>query len=136
MVGGFDRAESLMWFWILGAYEVVRTMHQAKQCFSERLVDDLGRLKKTLAVIRMPAAKMEKPGKKAAVPSNRSPAGYDIENRDLLVGDPEESPDISARSVLSEFDRVFSSITKSDVLAHHREANPLAARHESRGTLT
>jgi hypothetical protein len=70
----------------------------------------------------MPAAKMEKPGKRTAVTSNRSPAGWDIENRDLLVNDPEESPNVSARWMLSEFDRVFSSITKSDVLAHHEKA--------------
>jgi hypothetical protein len=120
--GQVERAESLMWFWLLGAYEVVRTMHQAKECFSERLVQDLGGLKKTLATVRMPAAKMEKPGKRAAVTSNRSPAGWDIKNRDLLVNDPEESPDVSARWMLAEFDRVFSSITKSDVLAHHEAA--------------
>jgi hypothetical protein len=115
-------AESLMWFWLLGAYEVVRTMHQAKACFSERLVQDLSSLKKTLASVRMPAAKMEKPGnKKVPVTSNRSPTGWDVEKRDLLVNDPEESPDISARWILSEFDRVFSSVTQSDVLAHHEE---------------
>ena len=120
--GRVERAESLMWFWVLGAYEVVRTMHQAKECFSERLVQDLSGLKKTLATARMPAAKMEKPGKRAAVTSNRSPAGWDVENRDLLVNDPEERPDIFARRMLSEFDRVFSSVTKSDVLAHHEAA--------------
>ncbi|MGA8599428.1 MAG: hypothetical protein WB676_32305 [Bryobacteraceae bacterium] len=120
--GQVGRAESLMWLWLLGAYEVVRTMHQAKECFSERLAQDLGSLKKTLAVVRMPAAKMEKPGKKAAVTSNRSPAGWDVENRDLFVNDPEEVPVISARWMLSEFDRVFSSITESDVLARHEEA--------------
>jgi|ERR1700722_3655261 hypothetical protein len=70
-----DRTESLIWFWLLGAYEVVRTMHQAKACFSEQLVQDLTSLKKTLATVRMPTAKMEKPGKRAAVTSNRSPAG-------------------------------------------------------------
>ena len=120
--GQVERAESLMWFWSLGAYEVVRTMHQAKECFSQRLVQDLSGLKKTLATARMPAAKMEKPGKRAPVTSNRSPSGWDVENRDLLVNDPEEGPNISARWMLSEFDRVFSSITKSDVLAHHEEA--------------
>jgi hypothetical protein len=120
--GRIERAESLMWFWLLGAYEVVRTMHQAKPCFSERLVQELSGLKKTLATARMPAAKMEKPGRRAAVTSNRSPAGWDVENRDLLVNDPEESPDTSARWMLSEFDRVFSSITESDVLAHHEQA--------------
>jgi hypothetical protein len=120
--GRVERAESLMWFWLLGAYEVVRTMHQDKGCFSERLVQDLCSLKKTLAIVRMPAAKMEKPGKKIAVTSNRSPSGWDVESRDLLVNDPEENPDISARWLLSEFDRVFSSITKTDVLAHHEKA--------------
>jgi hypothetical protein len=126
--GRVTRAESLMWFWLLGAYEVVRTMHQAKGCFSKRLIQDLSGLKKTLATVRMPAAKMEKPGKRAAVTSNRSPTGWDVESRDLLVNDPEESPVISARGVLSEFDRVFSSITKSDVLAHHEEAYAGATR--------
>lgn len=118
--GRVERAESLTWFWILGAYEVVRTMHQAKECFSEKLGQELGALKKTLASVRMPAAKMEKPGRgNIPVTSNRSPAGWDVENRDLLVNDPEESPDISARWLLSEFDRVFSAITKSDVLGQH-----------------
>jgi hypothetical protein len=117
--GRIERAESLMWFWTLGAYEVVRTMHQAKDCFGERLVKDLSGLKQTLATVRMPAAKMEKRGKGIAVTSNRSPAGWDVENRDLMVNDPEEAPDISARRLLSEFDRVFSSITTSDVIAHH-----------------
>ena len=127
--GRVERAESLMWFWLLGAYEVVRTMHQAKVCLSERLVQELSGLKKALATVRVPAAKMEKAGKKAAVTSNRSPAGWDIENRDLLVNDPEERPDISARWMLSEFDRVFSSITESDVLAHHTNAYPRPSHH-------
>jgi hypothetical protein len=126
--GRVERAGALMWFWLLGAYEVVRTMHQAKVCFSQRLTQELSVLKKTLATARMPAAKMEKPGKKAAVTSNRSPEGWDVENRDLLVNDPEESPDISARWMLSEFDRVFSSITKSDVLTQHASAYAGGAR--------
>lgn len=117
--GRIDRAESLMWLWILGAYEAVRTMHQAKQCFSERLTNDLQCLKKSLAIVRMPAAKMEKPGMQAAVTSIRSPSGWDISNRDLLINDQEESVNITARNILKEFDCVFCSITKADVLANH-----------------
>ena len=71
---GVERAESLMWLWILGAYEVVRTMCQAKSCFSERALNDLIKLKKTLSTVRMPAAKMEKPGRKIPVTSNRTPS--------------------------------------------------------------
>src|SRR5947209_4903818 len=91
------RAESLLWLWTLGAYEVIRTMCQAKGCFSERAFGEFNKLKKTLSTVRMPAAKMEKPGKKVPVTSNRSPSGLDVSNRDLLVGDPESTPDISAR---------------------------------------
>jgi hypothetical protein len=48
-----ERAENLMWLWILGSYEVVRTMCQAKNCFSDKAFNELGGLKKTLSKIRM-----------------------------------------------------------------------------------
>jgi hypothetical protein len=114
-------AELLMWLWTLGAYEVVRIICQAKGCFSEKTLDQLTQLKKTLSSVRMPAAKMEKAGKKVPVSSNRSPSGWDIANRDLFVNDP-ESTNVSARFLLQEFDRVFSSITKDDVLGRHEES--------------
>jgi hypothetical protein len=120
--GQVVRAESLMWLWILGAYEVVRSMCQAKTCFSEKAFDELSRLKKALSVVRMPAAKMEKPGRKEPVTSNRSPSGWDFAKRDLLVNDPDAGSDIYARSILAEFDRVFSSIKKDDVIARHEES--------------
>jgi len=117
-----DRAEALMWLWTLGAYEVVRTMCQAKSCFSKKALDQLIQLKKTLSSIRMPAAKMEKAGQKVPVTSNRSPAGWDATNRDLLVNDPETEPNVFARFILMEFDRVFSAITKDDVLGPHEKS--------------
>jgi hypothetical protein len=126
--GRIERAESLMWLWTLGAYEVVRTMCQAKSCFSQKAWDQLTQLKKTLAAVRMPAAKMEKAGQKVPVTSNRSPAGWDISNRDLLVNDPDSRPDVSARSILMQFDGVFSSITKDDVLGCHEESYSEAAK--------
>ena len=116
------RAETLMWLWTLGAYEVVRTMCQAKKCFSARAYDELTSLKKILTAIRMPAAKMEKPGKKVPVTSNRSPSGWDVKNRDLFINDPDSTPDISARFILAEFDRVLLFITKDDILGHHEES--------------
>jgi hypothetical protein len=120
--GLVERAESLMWLWTLGAYEVVRTMCQAKTCFSQATFDELFELKKSLARARMPAAKMEKPGQKIPVTSNRSPAGWDLENRDLLVNDPEDSSSIHARWLINEFDRVLASIGSKDVLAPHEAA--------------
>lgn len=120
-VGRIERAESLMWLWVLGAYEVVRTMCQSKTCFTQQSFNELYQLKKALAVVRMPAAKMEKPGTKIPVTSNRSPTGWDASGRDLLINDPESS-NVLARELLTEFDRVFSSIKASDILAHHEDA--------------
>ena len=115
------RADSLMWLWVFGAYEVVRTMHQAKKCFSEDLNAKLGMLKGLLGTARIPSAKMEKRGKKIPVSSNRGPSGWDLPNRDLLLGDP-EGPAISARRLLLEFDRTISSITPDDVLDRHENS--------------
>lgn len=117
-----DRAESLMWLWTLGAYEIIRTMCQAKACFSARALTDLSQLKKTLSAVRMPAAKMEKPGKSIPVTSNRSPSGLDYPNRDLLVNDPDATPNVSARFLLGEFTRVISAIEPCDVLQSHEAA--------------
>ena len=114
------RAGVLMWLWILGAYEIVRTMCQAKTCFSEQIYKELLRLKRLLAKVRMPEAKMEKPGKRMPVNSNRSPDGWDFADRDLLVGDPENDSFASARFLITEFDKVMSSIKKEDVLCHHK----------------
>lgn len=118
--GRLVRAESLMWLWILGAYEVVRTMCQSKTCFTQSALDELLELKKALSSVRMPAAKMEKPGVKRPVTSDRSPSGWDVPRRDLLVNDP-ESADVSARALLDEFDRVFSTIKASDILGRHED---------------
>ena len=114
------RAESLMWLWILGAYEIIRTMQQAQSCFGARVHPPLKELKSKLATVRMPAAKMEKRGKKEPVTSNRSPSGIDAAAKDLLVGDP-EAPLSSARDLLSEFKR-FDSLEPSDILQAHEDA--------------
>ena len=59
-MGPVGRAESLMWVWILGAYEIIRTMQQAQFCFAARVHLPLKELKSKLATVRMPAAKIKK----------------------------------------------------------------------------
>ena len=81
--GLIGHASTLMWFWTLGAYEVIRTMCQAKICFSESFYNKISELKNDLAKARMPSAKMEKKGKKMPVGSNRSPDGWDIPNMSI-----------------------------------------------------
>lgn len=45
--------------WILGAYEVLRTMDQPHNSFDETIKNEITELKRTFAEIRMPFAKQE-----------------------------------------------------------------------------
>ncbi len=114
------KASDSMWFWTLGAYEVVRTIDQAKECFSEDFISRIKGLKRELAIVRMPSAKMEEQGKPLPVNSNRSPDGWDIESKDLLVGKPENP--VSARFILDMYDKVIRSLTPQDVLKRHEDS--------------
>lgn len=116
------RAESLSWLWVLGAYEVVRTMEQAERCFSLRAQHSLRRMKRQLKAVRMPSAKMEQPGQYVAVPSRRSPAELRLPDRDLSIGDPDKPH--SVRRLLDQFAEFVRSFEEADVLASHESAYP------------
>jgi len=118
--GAIQKASDLMWFWTLGAYEVIRTISQAKDCFSDRFSKRIIDLKKDLSIARMPSAKMEKRGFRQAVNSNRSPDGWNIEGKDLLIGDPDDF--LSARNLLQKYDEVMSSLKREDVIKCHEES--------------
>lgn len=115
-----DKASTLIWLWTLGAYEVIRTICQAEKCFSPSFIETAKQLKKQLAFVRMPNAKMEEVGKKKPVNSDRSPDGLDVDNKDLLIGDP-ESP-VSARALINTYNQTMTSLTKNDVVGHHSES--------------
>ena len=114
------KAGILVWLWTLGAYEIVRTMCQANSCFTKDCLDRLQTLKKQLAKVRMPDAKMEKQGKRVPVGSNRSPWCEDVQSKDLLVGDPEEP--YSARKLIDEYFSTIDSISPKDIVARHEQS--------------
>lgn len=119
------RASDLMWLWTLGAYEVTRTICQARECFSDRFYRDVAALKLDLERVRVPNTKMEKIkyDRKAPaipVPSNRAPDAWDAAHKDLLVGDPANV--VSARGLLSHYDRVMASLTVEDVKMSHEDS--------------
>lgn len=58
-VTNFNRVNDLFWLWVLGAYEVIRTMHKHKDRFAPPLQTKIAAQKKVLAEIRMPFAKQE-----------------------------------------------------------------------------
>ena len=121
-----SRAEELSWLWILGSYEVVRTMCQANACFSVRANAALKKLKFELSRVRMPAAKMEVPKQPISITSSRSAAGLTLSDRDLLVGDPSHPRPL--RGLLEHFCAVFSQLDGSDVLATHESVYAVKAK--------
>lgn len=58
------RVYNLFWLWVLGAYEVVRTMDQHRSRFSPHVADMIGSQKRYLAGLWMPFAKQELKGDK------------------------------------------------------------------------
>jgi len=65
----FNRAYGLFWLWVLGAYEVTRTMCQAKACFSRDLSMKLAGLKQRLSILRMPFAELYREPRRAVTVS-------------------------------------------------------------------
>jgi hypothetical protein len=76
-VNKFSEVYDQFWLWAPGAYEIVRTMYQAKQCFSDRLVLDLTKLESELRLIRVPLAKQEVPLKRGECGNKKSPVTYE-----------------------------------------------------------
>lgn len=108
------------WLWVLGAYEVVRTMCSAKKCFSPLIVGRLMDLKRKLSILRMPFAKQELPGK--STPVRAEPSIYDIRCSPPDLSFEVKGQVLSARELIDEFAFVFSGISRFDILADQRTA--------------
>lgn len=120
------RASDLMWLWTLGAYEVARTMCQARDCFAPALHREFTDLKLALEQVRVASTKMERinhdrRARPVALGSDRPPDEWHEPTRDLLVGDPAQPA--SARRLIATYLRVLASLTAADVLARHEDSS-------------
>ena len=120
----FKQAYGKFWLWVLGAYEMVRTMDQAKSCFTQSLAGEINQLKKQLSLLRMPFAKQElagkRQGKRQPVGAEPSVAGVDHAAKDFKyrVGDQI----LTMRGMIAEFGNVFAGVNRANVVADHRTA--------------
>jgi hypothetical protein len=109
-----SRSYSRMWLWLLGAYEVLRTMAEAKQCFSiqfhSRLLDE----KRHFAEIRMPLAKQEYRGKKDSAWRDGFLIGIKLQTHDAFFAI--NGIEYSARDLIARFRTFISSIQPADVV--------------------
>jgi len=116
----FNRAYGLFWLWVLGGYEVTRTMCQARACFSEELSMKLVALKKRLSILRMPFAKQEYQGEKTPIKGEASVVRLDKMRPDLCF--EVRGVVVSVRDLVNEFESLFASISRNDILGSHASA--------------
>jgi len=128
IAGVFDgndslRSYGLFWLWVLGAYEVFRTMNEHNQCFSEPLRQEIEVLTKDLAKVRVPFAKQQFPRKKGqkdrAIGSELSKVGVGEEDKDLLF--QIEGKSVSCRKMLKRFEDFVQSVNYEEVLRDLRD---------------
>lgn len=106
------------WLWIIGSYEIVRTVSQAKGCFTEEVSDRFDCFKRKIAKLRIPFAKQEyAQGGKQPIKAEASIAGIDLKTNDVLYY--VKGTRFSPRELICEFDSLISTITIEDVLQRH-----------------
>ena len=112
-----NRAYGLFWLWVLGSYEVTRTMSQAESSFSNPLAVKLKTFKKKVSSLRMPFAKQEYPNKRRPIKAEASISGIDTQTGDLKF--EVRGKVLSMRSFVNEFESLFSSVRLADILQRH-----------------
>ncbi len=113
----FNEIYTKVWLWVLGAYEVVRTMCQAETCFSSNLLDKLRPQKNKLARLRMPLSKQEYSGKREPSGGTAMFSFVDIFSKD--IGFLIRGERFGVRQLLADFEILMDSIQLDDVLARH-----------------
>lgn len=115
-----NRAYGQFWLWVLGAYEITRTISQAKACFSPRVGANVLDFKQRLGRLRIPFAKQEYAGGTALLGSETSISGIDNQKKDMTFS--VQGVVFSARRLVADFDGLISQIKPADVLDNHRSA--------------
>lgn len=108
-------ASKLFWFWVLGAYEVLRTMDQHKKCFTATVAIEINNLKKKLAVIRVPFAKQELRGTGEPISGELSIYGFGSDLDTLLFQVQGRSYD--AVALIREVMQFFHGINREAIIS-------------------
>jgi len=117
--GEFERAYGLFWLWVLGAFEVIRTMFAARKCFSTDIQNSLKASKKRLVQIRTPMAKQEYTRPKENIRGELSVSEFNADTKDFCLSIKDEK--YWARALIREFNQLMSSIRPDDIVATIRE---------------
>lgn len=117
---GFQRTYGLFWLWVLGSYEMTRTLSEYKECFSERFQVEIAKFKGSISVLRIPFAKQQFQGRgRRPISGEASVYGSDSTKKDLSF--QIDGKKIWVRSMLAEFDSFVGAVTIDDVLGDLRD---------------
>jgi len=113
----FSKLYGLFWLWVLGAFEVLRTMVSAKICFSDHAHRQLSRYKDKLVKLRIPFAKQQLAGRNEAIRGEASISGFDGKKKDFhfIVGEEE----YWVRVLIKEFNALVEGIKREDILMNY-----------------
>lgn len=110
----FNNIWGRIWLWVLGSYEIVRSMDQYRSCFSERVHPIIKETKSTLANLRIPMAKQEKRGNKKGTVYEPSVASIDLENKDF--GYEVNGGVLYFREIVRSYSGLIEELHDNDVL--------------------
>lgn len=114
-----EDAYGRFFLWLCAAFEIGRTMRDAKKCFSPRLRDEIIELMIPLEELRVPFAKQQMPakgkvGRDVALQTECSIVGFGASEPDLQFQVNDSM--LSARALIEAFEKIFISIEPVDVL--------------------
>jgi len=112
IISYFNKASGLFWFWVLGAFEITRTMNEGKSCFTSEAHNKISNIKKTLTEIRSPFAKQKLTGGNP-IHFENCPYKFDYITKDYcyLI----DNKQIWVKKLISEFDEFISGISPTDI---------------------
>ena len=112
----FNRAHFLFWLWVLGAFEVCRTMYKHRRHLSPEFATRVKRVKRELSLVRTPFAKQELSQPRGqTVFGELSVVGFCSESRDLVY--EIEGKHVYPRALIKGFEDFISSATPQDIRA-------------------
>lgn len=117
-----SKAHGQFWLWVLGAYEVLRTMAQAPSCFTPDLYHRITLEKRHFNQIRIPFAKQERAGvrKGDATSTWREVFAFGYKpDGDIIfsIGGTE----FCAKDLIERFELFIKTIDRHDVLQSHEQ---------------
>ena len=120
----FNDVWGMFWLWVLGSYEMLRTMDQAqaRSCFDDKTQKNISELHKVLKQIRVPFAKQEYAGgsyrNRKPIKNEMSVSNWDSELNDIAYNIDGEN--IWVRRTIEKFRVFVESFRPEDILADHR----------------